>query len=100
MSNPTRLATQGMAERIVEAVRAEQPMPLQLDVVPVHGTGHHYRHTDVESLIAALATEVTLLRAERDEAIRLCAKAMIGGDITHNDGKLLSDFCKLIGYEP
>jgi hypothetical protein len=95
-----RLATQALAARIVASVREDAEMPLGLEDYSVRAHGRILLRADVESLAFTLSDELVRVRAERDEAIRLCAKAMTGGNITHADSNRMSDFCKLIGYEP
>lgn len=35
-----------------------------------------------------------------EESVKLCAKAMTGGNITREDSARMSALCKMIGHEP
>jgi hypothetical protein len=74
-SETERVATRKLAAAIVEAVRDDDSMPLDLQVVSVHGAGEHFRRVDVENLVFALAQEITQLRDEREALVNVYVAA-------------------------
>jgi hypothetical protein len=63
---------------------------------------HKYAARGDETSMAEVLHDggLTELLGIADDAIKLAAKAMTGGNVTTNDVRRLDALCKLIGHEP